>query len=351
MPNSEIYTAELEGFKRKYNMPQDYDLKELAVSQQKFQYLNNIITGSDVATTPAAQFKAWAVKTMNTYLEANTTLNANGKYMSAYPKSFLDDFEKLADAKYRSELNDDEEPLRNKFGGAKKKDIVDALANSIKNMNKTLPALWKDKLKKGTMKPMDLQAITMNVIDIVRDPKADKTGIQDKIISVVAAHEAMKQLRESRNGIIGWFWKRFNQHRDSIEEASLNIFEAQVNELRSLNYDVDKIAADLTGKTIFGLEAEGTAKAEATKPDAALTANEEKKVGNGDINKEPIRGIDLENPGKNAVNSKADEKKINDAPQKSSLSIPDLAENLSATNKSSRIEDIKHDVPNLTNTK
>ena len=97
----------------------------------------------------------------------------------------------------------------------------------------------------------------------------------------------------------------------------MNIFETMVNELRGLNYDVDKIAADLTSKTIFGLEAEGTAKAEMTKQEADVKMKEAAEF----------------------------------APQKSSLSIPSLAENLNTANKSPKIEDIKHDVPSLTTTK
>lgn len=314
MPNSKDYAAELKDFQRKYNLP-DYDLNTLASLDKKFYYLNNFLTNDTAGHDPASEFTSWLGKTLSVYFERNTTANDSGKYMSSFkPKEFLTDFDRLADAKYRSELKEYDEHERKKYAGARNRDIKRVLTNSLKDMNKTLPTMWKDKLKKGTIKAIDLQAHTMNIMDIVRNPQADKTGLDEKITTVVAAHEALKQLRESRKGIIGWFWKQFNKDRNEIEKVSLGIFETAVNELRDNGYDVDKIAADLTGKTVLGLEVEGAAR-DATQPNAAEAVNEA-----------PI-------------------------PQKTNISIPDLAENSNAMDKSPKIDEVTHNSPDLSHNK
>lgn len=42
MPNPQIYTTELERFRKKYNMP-EYNLDVVMAINQKFQYLNNFL--------------------------------------------------------------------------------------------------------------------------------------------------------------------------------------------------------------------------------------------------------------------------------------------------------------------
>lgn len=264
MPNEQIYTTELARFRNKYNMP-EYDLKTLMEVDQKFQHLNSFLFESSTTANPAAQFVNLMSRTLAMYFESSTSLRTDGKYMSGfYPQEFLRDFEKLASAKYFSELNDAEEPQRKKYDGARKRDIKQILINNFKDLNKTLPTLWAEKLKKGSMDIIDLQYKTNSVMDVVRNDNADKTGLEDKIITVVAAYEAMKQLRESRKGFFGWLWKLFNRERNEIEEICVETFESQVNQLREKGYSVDKISADLTGKTVLGLEVESRDKARET---------------------------------------------------------------------------------------
>ena len=265
MPNEQIYANELARFRNKYNMP-EYDLKALESVDQKFKYLNNFLFESSATANPAAQFVNWASRTLSMYFEANTSLRAEGKYMSAFSsKDFLRDFENLAKAKYDSELKDGEESTRKKYAGAKKRVIQQTLANNLKDMNKTLPTLWAEKLKKGTMTQNDLLAITSNVMDTLNGFfPADDVPLEDKIINVVAAYETMKQVRESRNGFWGWLWKFIFRERNEIEQTNLETFESQVKQLREKGYSVDKISADLTGKTVLGLEVESAAKASET---------------------------------------------------------------------------------------
>ena len=265
MPNEQIYTTELARFRNKYNMP-EYDLKALESVDQKFQYLNSFLTIGTVGEDPATQFRNWAARTLGMYFETSTSLRADGKYMSAFdPRDFLKDFEKLARAKYDSELNEGEKPQRKKYAGAKMRQLKQILVDNIKDMNKTLPTLWAEKLKKGTMTQNDLLLTTSNVMDKVDGIiQGNNAPLKDQIINVVAAYEAMKQVRESRTGFLGWLWKFIFRERNEIEEANLNLFESQVNQLREKGYSVDKISADLTGKTVLGLEAESRDKARET---------------------------------------------------------------------------------------
>ena len=256
MPNPQIYTAELERFRSTYNMPAEYDLNALAGVDQKFKYLNNFLFESPTTANPAAQFVNWVSRTMTMYFEANTNLRADGKYMSGFNlQAFLRDFEKLAKAKYDSELKDGEESTRKQFAGARKKDIKQTLINNFKDLNKTLPTLWAEKLKKGTMTQNDLLLATRNVMDSMDSViQSNDAPFEDRIINVVAAYEAMKQVRESRTGFLGWLWKFIFRERNEIEQANLETFESQVNQLREKGYPVDKISAEITGKTVLGKE-------------------------------------------------------------------------------------------------
>ena len=151
MPNTQIYTDELALFKNKYNMPK-YDLQRVAESVNGLRGANAFLTGYIVANTPKNQFMIWASQTLAIYLETNTQLNENGKYLSEFDdQEFLMDFEKLAAAKYRSELQEGEEYDRELYAGANTVDM-DAIFKVICDKNEIpLPTIWMEKWKKGTM--------------------------------------------------------------------------------------------------------------------------------------------------------------------------------------------------------
>ena len=129
MPNPNLYTTELERFRKKYNMP-EYNLKTLIKVDQKFRYVNEFLNKGSVENSRAPQFINLMSRTLGMCFEANTNVKANGKYIF-YPQEFLRDFEKLASAKYHSELNDGEEPQRKKYDGARKRDIKKILINNL----------------------------------------------------------------------------------------------------------------------------------------------------------------------------------------------------------------------------
>ena len=165
MPNPKIYTDELERFQNKYNMP-EYALQSVADTTDKLRGANAFLTGDTTLNTPANQFISWASKTLSVYLETNTALSRSGKYLSSVDlKAFLADFEQLADAKYRAELQEGQVPNRDKYAGANVESLHAALKTCAQRMNKTLPTLWMERLKNGTMKMDDLHAITKAAYD------------------------------------------------------------------------------------------------------------------------------------------------------------------------------------------
>ena len=255
MPNPQNYTTELERFKKKYNMP-EYDLDKLVAVDQKFRYVNDFLNKDAAGDNAVTQFINLMSRTLGMCFEANTNVKANGKYRF-YPQEFLKDFEKLASAKYHSELRDGEAPQRKKYAGARTRQLKQVLINNFAELNKTLPTLWAEKLKKGTMTQNDLLLTTRNVMDSMDSViQSNDAPFEDRIINVVAAYETMKQIRESRTGFWGWLWKFIFRERNEIEQTNLETFESQVNRLREQGYPVDKIAEDLTGKTVLGLEVE-----------------------------------------------------------------------------------------------
>ena len=255
MPNEQIYTTELARFRIKYNMP-EYDLKTLMEIDQKFRYVNEFLNKDTAGDNAVAQFINLMSRTLGMCYESTTSVKANGKYRF-HPQEFLKDFEKLASAKYFSELNNGEAPQRKKYAGAKTRQLKQVLINNFAELNKTLPTLWAERLKKGTMTQNELLLTTRNVMDSMDSViKSNDVPLEDRIINVVAAYETMKQIRESRTGFLGWLWKFIFRERNEIEQANLETFESQVNQLREKGYPVDKISADLTGKTVLGLEVE-----------------------------------------------------------------------------------------------
>ena len=259
MPNTQIYTDELALFKNKYNMPK-YDLQRVAESVNGLRGANAFLTGYIVANTPKNQFMIWASQTLAIYLETNTQLNENGKYLSEFDdQEFLMDFEKLAAAKYRSELQEGEEYDREMYAGANTADM-DAIFKVICGKNdKPLPTIWMEKLKKGTMDIARLGDITRNAVTEMLTPNVDKAQMQGKLTNVIAAHEAMKKLRESREGFFGWFWKLFNRQQNREEGAYLEQLNTQIDLLTKAGYEVGKVSAKLTRKTIIGNSVKVTA--------------------------------------------------------------------------------------------
>ena len=286
MPNPQIYTDALNTFTNKYGL-KDYDYADQAKVQEKFSYIDEFIMDSPTGRGAAGLFTALAAKTMSLYFENATKLNENGKYMSSFNlDDFLKDFDDLAKAKYESELEVGEESKRPKFAGANSKQISSALAKDYGKMNKTLPTLWYEQLKNKKMSVDQIRGITNKATNNLLEDEVDENEKEGRLVNVAAAYEAMRQLRQSREGFIGFFWKLFNRDLNAREEACMNSLSANVSELTSKGYDVEKVRRELTGKTVMGksvnVKATANKKAQAAKTSPKKTKKTKKtaaKIG------------------------------------------------------------------------
>jgi hypothetical protein len=272
------YEQELGIFQRTWNMP-DYDLGTTVASGDNLRYANAFLTGETISKTPASQFIGWVSRTLDLYFRTNLQLNDQGKYVSSFnSQEFLNSFESLAEAKYLSELAEDQEPNREKYAGASIEDLRVAFSKVISKVNKPLPTLWKERLDKGAMNMQELKTITNNAYDAMSkkyyvDESAEMAG---KLTNLVAAYEAMKQLRESRKGFFGWFWKIFNRGQNREEKSYLTELETQVNALNEKGYKTDSITRNLMDRTVLGNSVnaeEKVATKEAPKPQASPKAS------------------------------------------------------------------------------
>lgn len=262
------YEQELRDFRQQWNLPA-YDLKRLAENVQALRFADSFLMGSSGDNSPAGQYVKWFARTLSVYFATNTTPNENGKYMSSFDaQEFYDSFKALVQAKYNSDAEEREEvPLQvsEVVTDDLKRPIQQTIANCKRAYKKTLPTLWQENLKQGVIDMQNLRNITSRSYDAM-DKKwfADENGMAGDLNNVVAAYEAMKQLRASRSGVWGWFWKViFNRSQNRQEKEYLQELETQITQLRNKGYNVDKVSENLTGKTVFGIDV--NAKTETTK--------------------------------------------------------------------------------------
>lgn len=251
MPNPTIYENELTKFNGKYNL-KNFDLSTLEKLDEKFRYVDEFLSIDGGGKTQGVQFVNWAAKALSIYLSANTKPNEKGEYVSSLNlKEFLADFDNLVDAKCRSELDENQEFHRKKFANAKLKDFQKNLAPHLQIFNKSLPTMWKEGLKKETIDLAQLRSITNNTYNDI-NVLMEENELNKSLTNMVAAHEAMTQLREGRNWLFGFLWKWFNSDRNSQEEEYLQELNTQINELKGRGLKVDDIRRGLTEKTVLG---------------------------------------------------------------------------------------------------
>lgn len=249
------YQEELRNFQEQWNLP-TYDLKRLAESVQALRYADMFLTGANVDNTPAGKFEKWFSRTLSIYFETNTTPNQEGKYMSSFDaQAFYDSFKALVQAKYDADAQEKgEEALQvNDVTEGQKKNLENVIANCKRNYKKTLPTLWQENLKGGSLKLETLQTITDNSYTAFEN-RLDyaEDELDARLTNLLAAREAMQQLRASRSGVWGWLWKViFNREQNRQEKEYLQELNSKINAL-SESYNVEAKVADLTGKTVFG---------------------------------------------------------------------------------------------------
>jgi hypothetical protein len=262
MANPQIYADELKKFTEKYHL-ENYDLVDLQDFDERFKHLSDFLSSSVVGGNAAQQFINWASKTLKSVLETNTVLNQKGEYLPSFtPKKFLADFEKLVDAQYRSTLDNPEESNRAIYNNASIEDVMFRFVIETKKMNKPLPTLWMERLKDRSMDIYELEDVMTRAYNKMLDESVNKEEMRGELTNIVAAREAMAQLRASRNTFFGWFWKLFNSERNELEESLLGRLDTQINRLKAIGYKVEAAQAGILGKTVMGIKVKNAKKAE-----------------------------------------------------------------------------------------
>jgi hypothetical protein len=221
--------------------------------------------GGAISDDPASHYIAWLSSTLGQVLAANTTPNEKGSYITSFnAQEFLDSFEALAEAHNNSLPEGKKQADRKPRAGASTNDLKAAFEKKMSRYNKTLPTMWMEKLKKGSIAMSDMQQITSDAGARLNGWQGSRSQPKADLTNVVAAYEAMKQLRASRNTFAGFFWKLFNRERNRQEANYLETLDAEIKKLKNANYDVEGISNELTGKTVFGKEVPNAIKAKST---------------------------------------------------------------------------------------
>ena len=250
MAKPEIYNNALEKFKAEYNLP-DYDLEKEIAADNVTRFFNNKSIGAS-----AQQYERLAANAALKYFESSTTFQEHGsQQLKGFDHSkFIADFEALMQARYDSKLEDGvEAEKRTPFDGSNKETLKTVINASANKVNKPLAELWADKLKSGTYKFKDLNSIVAVQSNTLFAAK-EKTEENVRIFrDLVASREAVRELRASRKGIRGFFWRLFNREQNKQEKDFLASLNLQINQLGELKgYDVNSALHDATNVTTWG---------------------------------------------------------------------------------------------------
>jgi hypothetical protein len=165
----------------------------------------------------------------------------------------------------------------------------EAWARVAPAFNKTLPTMWKERIRSRSMKIEDMEKTTSSLytqLAPIDMDGVDKTQLQDELKTIVAAYEAMRQVRETRKGFFGFFWRLFNREQNTKEVNYLNRLKNQISMLEQKEYDVDVVTNALNEKNILSREVPSATNAKEVQPDVAKTVNENQKKENISVNED-----------------------------------------------------------------
>ena len=250
MANPNIYNDALNKFRAEYNLP-DYDLEKEIAADNVTRFFNNKSIGAS-----AQQYERLAANAALKYFESSTTFQEHGsQQLKGFDHSkFIADFEALMQARYDSKLEDGvEAEKRTPFDGSNKETLKTVINASANKVNKPLAELWADKLKSGTYKFKDLNSIVAVQSNTLFAAK-EKTEENVRIFrDLVASREAVRELRASRKGIRGFFWRLFNREQNKQEKDFLTSLDSHINKLgETKGYDVNSALHDATNVTTWG---------------------------------------------------------------------------------------------------
>jgi hypothetical protein len=158
--------------------------------------------------------------------------------------------------------------------------------------NKTLPTMWKERIRAGSMKIEDMVKTTNSFysrLAPIEMDGIDKTKLHGELTNIVAAYEAMKQVRETRKGFFGFFWRMFHREENEKELNYLSVLANQIDLLMYKEYDVSGVTSKLNGKNILGQNIAGAAEVEATEQEEKILFDvDEDKDFSFDIENEPV---------------------------------------------------------------
>lgn len=274
------YEGQLKEFNDKYGMA-GYDLKKTAKIGEKFRYLNNFLM-KDSVEGPLAEFIDWLSKVMSSYFEKHSQFSSDWKknLSKFHTQEFVNDFEKVAKAKYLSELEEAENAEdRKPYAGAKRNHIIAAITPYFKEINKPLPTVWMERMKKGTMDITQLQQTCVNLTDGLAANLDKKATLMADFTRIVAAREAVRQLRESRpRGFLGAIWWLFNFRINGRERDCLETLNTCIKTWEAQQFNTAKVLDELMGKTALGRPVNGAEKANQPQPQAAEQIQNEPSV-------------------------------------------------------------------------
>lgn len=256
------YQGQLKEFNNKYGM-EGYDLKKTAAIDEKFRYLNNFLMKESV-DGPSGQFVDWLSKVIRSYFEKHSQISSDWKknLSKFHSQEFLDDFEKVAKAKYLSELKEGQEPNRKPYAGANRKQIIAAITPYFQEVNKPLPTVWMERMKKGTMDITEIQQTCVNMTDGLAKNLDKKATLMESFTRIVAAREAVKQLRESRpHGFLGAIWWLFNFRINARERDCLEALDTCIKTWEAQQFNAERVLGELMDKTALGRPVNGAEKA------------------------------------------------------------------------------------------
>ena len=262
------YEGQLKEFNDKYGMA-GYDLKQTAKIDERFRYLNNFLM-KDSVEGPSAQFIDWLSKAMRNYFEKHSQFSSDWKknLSKFHTQEFIDDFEKVAKAKYLSELKESENAEdRKPYAGAKSKQIIRVILPYFQAINKPLPTVWMERMKKGTMDITELQQRCVDLTSALGKNLDQKATMMEEFTRIVAAREAVRQLRESRpHGFLGAIWWLFNFRINGREKACLEALNTCISTWEAQQFNTGKVLSELMGKTALGRPVNATEKANQLNP-------------------------------------------------------------------------------------
>ena len=285
------YVGQLKEFNNKYGM-EGYDLKKTAGIDEKFRYLNNFLM-KDSVDGPSGQFVDWLSKVVRSYFEKHSQFSSDWKknLSKFHSQEFLDDFEKVAKAKYLSELEEGHEPNRKPYAGANRKQILLAITPYFQEINKPLPTVWMERMKKGTMDITEMQQLCVNLTDGLAKNLDQKATLMESFTRIVAAREAVRQLRESRpRGFLGAIWWLFNFRINGRERDCLEALNTCIKTWEAQQFNTKRVLGELMGKTALGRPVNAAEKA--SQPQLQETEQIQNQPSeNTELNNAPIQEV------------------------------------------------------------